>query len=79
LKPYGRAVRAFVEGAAFVFTLALASCSSLNREGPLVTCADLQDGKTNACKEGIIASCKDGSTVTYEVCTSLDFHAPKIP
>lgn len=47
----------------------IASCSSLNREGPLVTCSDLDGGTTNACKDGIIASCTNGSMVTYEVCT----------
>lgn len=50
------------------------SCSNLNREGPLVTCADLQNGQINACKEGIIASCSDGQEVTYQVCTD-DFDA----
>ncbi|MCC6647557.1 MAG: hypothetical protein IT374_18555 [Polyangiaceae bacterium] len=44
------------------------ACSILNREGPDVTCADLSGGSVNACKEGIIASCKDGKAVTYEVC-----------
>ena len=46
------------------------SCSSLNREGPLVTCAELQGGSVNACHDGIIASCTGGKTVTYEVCTA---------
>jgi hypothetical protein len=45
------------------------ACSGLNREGPSVSCQDLQGGRVNACKSGIIASCKDGKTVTYEVCT----------
>jgi hypothetical protein len=52
--------------------LGAASCSSLNREGPLVTCANLQGGTINACQGGIIASCRDGKTVTYEVCTDGD-------
>jgi hypothetical protein len=43
-----------------------------NREGPNVTCADLKDGRINACEDGIIASCKDGQTVTHEVCTESD-------
>jgi len=49
------------------------SCfSRLNREGPQVTCAELQGGKINACKDGIIASCSDGARVTYEVCDDKD-------
>lgn len=46
----------------------MASCSLFNREGPHVTCADLGGGAKNACKEGIIASCSDGATVTATVC-----------
>lgn len=53
----------------FMAACAMASCSSLNREGPPVTCADLNGGAVNACQQGIIASCKDGKTVTYQVCT----------
>jgi hypothetical protein len=53
--------------------LALAvACSGLNREGPNVTCNDLQGGAINACKDGIIAACKDGKNVTFEVCTESD-------
>lgn len=43
-------------------------CSQFNREGPDVTCGDLDSGATNACREGIIARCPDGERVTYEVC-----------
>jgi hypothetical protein len=48
------------------------ACSGLNREGPDVSCNELQGGAVNACKDGIIASCKDGKTVTFEVCTNSD-------
>lgn len=44
------------------------TCSASNHEGPDVTCADLQCGRLNACKEGIIASCLDGKTVKFHVC-----------
>ena len=46
----------------------LYACSVFNREGPTETCADLNNGQSNACKEGIIASCVAGK-MTYEVCT----------
>ena len=49
-----------------------AGCSALNREGPNVSCNELQAGAINACKDGIIASCKSGTTVAYEVCTGSD-------
>lgn len=52
--------------------IALSACSAFNREGPLVTCADLEGGAKNACKEGIIASCKNGKGVTYEVCRGAE-------
>ena len=52
-----------------LMALAVSSCSVANREGPNVTCDDLQSGTLNACKEGIIAYCNDGKTVTYKVCT----------
>jgi hypothetical protein len=45
------------------------ACSSLNREGPLVSCTELDAGAINACDDGIIASCSDGKNVTYRVCT----------
>ncbi len=45
----------------------LAACSMLNREGPDVTCADLSDGATNACADGIIATCSAGE-VRWRVC-----------
>jgi hypothetical protein len=35
-------------------------CSTFNREGPEVTCEDLDGGFTNACRDGIIASCEEG-------------------
>lgn len=47
--------------------LILGSCSAFNREGPDVTCADLGHGALNACREGIITSCNNGSE-TYRVC-----------
>lgn len=43
------------------------ACSSLNRSGPDVTCADLQNGAANACAEGIIATCS-ASRVDWRVC-----------
>lgn len=43
-------------------------CSNSNHEGPLVTCADLECGRLNACQDGIIASCLDGVNVKYYVC-----------
>jgi hypothetical protein len=46
------------------------ACSGENQEGPLVTCADLQCGRINACQEGIIAQCSDGVTVRYHACSS---------
>lgn len=51
---------------------AVAACSVFNRQGPSVTCDDLQNGAINACKEGIIASCVDGVHVAYQVCTGDD-------
>ena len=48
------------------------SCSSKNREGPDVTCADLSDGTWNACHDGIIAMCMGGGTVRYVVCDDKD-------
>jgi hypothetical protein len=62
-------------GAAFGLALLLGgfgACSLQNREGPDVTCADLQCGKVNACEEGIIASCSDGVTLRFHVCDSSD-------
>jgi hypothetical protein len=47
---------------------AVSTCSLSNQEGPLVTCEDLECGRLNACKDGIIASCLDGKTVKYFVC-----------
>ena len=59
-------------GSAFAITsglvVAMAACSLGNREGPNVTCADLQCGKINACQDSIIAQCVDGVTVKYHVC-----------
>ena len=45
-----------------------AACSLENREGPEVTCAELECGRINACQEGIIAQCVDGRNVRYHVC-----------
>lgn len=47
--------------------LFVGACSLLNREGPDVTCADLQNGASNACADGIIATCSNG-TIAYKVC-----------
>jgi hypothetical protein len=44
-------------------------CSLQNHDGPEVSCADLQCGRINACRDGIIAHCLDGKTVRYTVCT----------
>ncbi|RLB65493.1 MAG: hypothetical protein DRI90_01885 [Deltaproteobacteria bacterium] len=46
------------------------ACSLQNQEGPDVTCADLECGRINACEEGIIAQCVDGTTVKFHVCRS---------
>jgi hypothetical protein len=49
-------------------TVALVSaCSSLNRSGPDVTCADLRNGVENACAQGIVATCS-GGRVGWRVC-----------
>lgn len=48
------------------------SCSLGNQEGPDVTCEDLECGRINACKEGIIAQCVDGQTVRFHVCGTED-------
>lgn len=53
-------------GSVAVFCL-VDACSLLNREGPDVSCADLQYGAANACLDGIIATCTNG-TVAYKVC-----------
>ncbi len=50
----------------------LPACSLLNQEGPDVSCADLECGRVNACKEGIIAQCADGLTVKFHVCGSTN-------
>jgi hypothetical protein len=42
-------------------------CSALNRDGPNATCASLGNGATNACDNGIIAYCMNG-TMQYKVC-----------
>lgn len=46
---------------------ASASCSVLNRTGPLDTCTTLDGGAINSCHDGIIESCVAGRVV-YEVC-----------
>jgi hypothetical protein len=48
------------------------ACSLDNQEGPNVTCADLDCGRVNACKDGIIAQCVDGKTVRFHVCGTDD-------
>jgi hypothetical protein len=67
-------MRAALHIAAFaLFALAAsASCSLSNREGPEVTCADLECGRVNACEEGIIAQCVDGVTVRYHACATAE-------
>lgn len=50
----------------------LSACSFANREGPNVTCAELECGKRNACKDGIIAYCGADRVVHYHVCTDDD-------
>ena len=47
---------------------AAGACSVQNVDGPDVTCAELECGRVNACKEGIIAQCVDGKTIKYHVC-----------
>ena len=54
-----------------LLALMLSACSLQNREGPNVTCADLEDGAINACSEGIIATCEKGS-MTWQACESDD-------
>ncbi|NUP10841.1 MAG: hypothetical protein HOW73_32760 [Polyangiaceae bacterium] len=51
---------------------AVQACSLQNQEGPLITCADLDCGRINACEEGIIAQCVNGHTVKYRVCSATD-------
>ena len=55
--------------ALFAAPLISGACSLENKEGPDVTCADLECGRINACQEGIIAQCMDGNTVVFHVCT----------
>jgi len=43
------------------------ACSTQNREGPDVSCGDLDNGSVNACQQGIIATCRSGK-VTFMVC-----------
>lgn len=43
------------------------ACSLLNREGPDVTCTDLDGGLKNDCSEGITATCV-GDEVSWTVC-----------
>lgn len=52
---------------AVTLVLLAGACSLLNRDGPDASCADLQNGATNACADGIIATCSSG-TVSYKVC-----------
>jgi hypothetical protein len=48
------------------------ACSLRNREGPDVTCAQLECGRINACGDGIIAQCVDGVNVRFHVCPTGD-------
>ena len=66
-----QAVSIAVLAGALSFGLAT-SCSLQNREGPDVSCADLDCGRLNACAEGIIAQCADGQTVRFHVCSAYD-------
>jgi hypothetical protein len=50
-----------------VATVAGLGCSVLNRTGPDDTCASLENGAVNDCKDGILATCV-GTRVTYRVC-----------
>ena len=43
-------------------------CSLQNHDGPDVTCEELDCGRINACRDGIIAHCLDGRTMRYTVC-----------
>jgi hypothetical protein len=52
---------------AVTLVLLASACSLLNRDGPDASCADLQNGAANACADGIIATCSNGS-ITYKVC-----------
>lgn len=54
----------------WVSALALA-CSMNNREGLDLSCAQLENGNINGCKDGIITSCSNG-IVRYEVCDDED-------
>jgi len=55
----------------FLLLAAVAACSVLNREGPDVTCTDLDNGAKNACSDGIIATCAAGE-VRWQVCDARD-------
>ena len=48
------------------------ACSALNREGPALSCQELDYGTKNACEAGIIASCRDGKQMTYRVCSESE-------
>jgi hypothetical protein len=52
---------------ALIIVAVVTGCSLLNREGPTDTCATLQNGAVNACKDGILATCMSGA-VHYTVC-----------
>jgi hypothetical protein len=59
-------------GSLFAAGVSGSGCSLDNQEGPIVTCAELECGRINACAEGIIAQCVDGSNVVYRVCSTED-------
>ncbi len=63
---WGRALA--LAALAALLSAPLGACSAKNREGPDVTCAELECGRVNACAEGIIAQCADGVNVKFHVC-----------
>lgn len=63
----GRTTRSTTPGRWGLVVLLLVGCSTLNREGPDVTCTDLDNGAENACADGIIATCQGGA-VRWSVC-----------
>src|SRR5664280_2595103 len=52
---------------ALSFLLTVTSCSIFNRVGPDASCSALQGGKVNACRDGIIASCR-ADKLNYVAC-----------
>lgn len=58
--------------AALAASVVAPGCSLQNRDGPVVTCEELECGRINACSNGIIAQCVDGQNVRYHVCDPGD-------